>query len=61
MKNKRFKPNYGVLVLSRQSLCRMHVEWQAVEPPPPPMRLTPEADGTLLFSTHRVRDTRDAA
>jgi hypothetical protein len=61
MKNKRSKHNYGVLVLSRQSICRLHVEWQTVEPPPPPMRLIPETDGAILVFAHRVTDTRDVA
>ena len=61
MKNKRSQPDYGVLVLSRQSLCRLELEWQSVEPPPPPLRLTPESNQVLFFSATCDGNKRDAA
>ena len=61
MKNKRSQPDYGVLVLCRQSIRRLQSEWQPVEPPPPPMRLTPESNQVLFFSATRDSNERDAA
>lgn len=61
MKTKSAKSNYGVLVLSRQSMRALQAEWQPVEPPPPPMRLTSETDNVLAFSATPRAHNRDAA
>ena len=61
MKNKRTQPDYGSLVLSRQSIRRLQSEWQTVEPPPPPMRLTPESNQVLFFPATCNGNERDAA
>lgn len=61
MKNKSSKSDYGVLVISRQSMRRLQAEWQTVEPPPPPMRLTSESDEAMFFSATGDDRNRDAA
>lgn len=62
MKNKRSHPRYGVLVLSRPAMRQLQAEWQAVERPSPPMRLTPEADEVpVFFATADQPHIRDAA
>jgi hypothetical protein len=61
MKNKHLEPNYGLLLLSRQSICHLHFAWQHVESPPAAMRPTPHLDEMLIFPAQRGTNDRDAA
>jgi hypothetical protein len=61
MKHKHSKSRYGILVFSQPTLRQLQSQWQNVEPPPSPMRLTPETDEVPFFSATPEHHPRAAA